>query len=137
MKDGTCCTSCTDKGLLIGRIIVGGVFIAHGVMKLQGIDGFASNLEGTLGGASMAVAWIVAILELLGGVGILLGIWTKIFAGVLAVIMIGALALVHNDLFSSKEGFMGAGAALGFLAATVILAGTGGGKYSLGKCKCS
>lgn len=114
-----------DVGLLFLRIAVGVTFIAHGVAKFQ-------NLEGTVGffaglGLASFFAYLVATVEVAGGLAVLLGIFTDIAGILLAIVMVGAITLVK---FS--KGFLGGYEleAVLFLAALGI-AFAGAGKYAL------
>jgi putative oxidoreductase len=86
-----------DLGLLVLRLVLGGIFIAHGVQKLTGVGvgGFADFL-GTLELPSpypLAVATISA--EIGGGLLVVLGVFPRIGALALAVVMGVAIWKVH------------------------------------------
>src|SRR5436305_2823030 len=112
-------------GLTILRIVVGIVFIAHGAQKL-----FVFGIHGVVGGfTQMGVplpaisAPLIAILEFVGGIGLVLGLLTRIFAVLLALDMLGAIALVHlRNGFFLPTGFEFAFTLLG---ACVVLAVAG------------
>lgn len=120
--------------LLVLRITLGIIFIAHGSQKLfgffggPGIDGFINYL------ASMDVpewmAYCSMFAEFFGGLSVLLGIATEF--GALAMIgnMLGAIYLVHgsNGFFIQNNGYEYA-LCLIVLAAIVLLAGPG--EYSV------
>lgn len=80
-----------DIGLLLLRIGVGVIFIVAGWGKLTGIEG----VQGFFGdlGIPMAglMAWVVAIVEFVGGIMVLLGAYAKIPYLLLAFIMVVAL----------------------------------------------
>jgi putative oxidoreductase len=93
MKKCSWCSS--DMGLLALRVGLAGIFIFAGWMKV-------SNLDGTIGafgqmGFSPMWAYIVAFAELIGGVAILLGFYTRFFAALLAIVMLIATLKVHKD----------------------------------------
>lgn len=116
-----------DISLLLTRLIVGGIFIFSGWMKV-------SDMEATIGffgqlGIPSFLAYVVGYLELIGGVMIVLGFWTCLAAAVLAVIMLFAI------WFTREMGMQGFGLPLATLAALLALVGVCGGKYSL-KCPC-
>ncbi|MEO5817063.1 MAG: DoxX family protein [Gemmatimonadaceae bacterium] len=83
--------------LAIMRVVVGIVFIAHGYQKL-----FVSGLAGiTEGFAKMGTpmptitAPLVTFLELFGGIGLVIGLLTRLIALGLVFDMLGAIFLVH------------------------------------------
>lgn len=90
-------------GLLPVRIVVGIVFIAHGWLKLSsfGIGGTTKFM----GGLGIPVPNIVAVcvitLELVGGLALILGGATRVFAALLACDMVGAIyfAKRHAGLY--------------------------------------
>jgi putative oxidoreductase len=86
-----------DSALLLLRLVVGSVFIAHGAQKLfvQTIPGVMSGF--TQGGVPYPeiVAPLVTWVEFFGGIALVLGLLTRIAAFALLVDMIAALVLVH------------------------------------------
>jgi len=112
-------------GLTLLRVVVGAVFIAHGVQKLifMGIPNVAGFL-GQLGVPQPNIAAIVlTVAESLGGVSLVLGAFTRYAAFVLAFDM--AILLVH-----SKNGFFlpdGFEYAMVLLGANLCLVLSGGG----------
>ncbi len=114
--------------LLVSRLIIGGIFISSGWAKVSDITstlGFFGQL-----GIPAFLAYVVAYLELVGGIMIVLGFYTCLAAAVLAVIMIFAV------WFTRSMGFQGMGLPLAALAALLALCGTCGGKYSLKRGCC-
>jgi len=84
-----------DYSLLVLRLFVGGVFVAHGALKLfGGLSGFAGFLQQVGVPAPDIMAPLVAAVEFLGGVAIILGLGTRTAALLLAVVMIVAMATV-------------------------------------------
>ena len=84
-----CKGMCVQAGLLLLRVGLGAVFLAHGIQKLGSIDmviGFFSKL-----GLPAFLAWAVAILETLAGAAMILGAFTGAAGVVIAVIMLGAI----------------------------------------------
>ena len=118
-------------GLTILRVIIGIVFIAHGAQKL-----FVFGIHGVVGGFSQMgvplpsiTAPLVAIVEFVGGIALVLGLFTRIAALLLAIDMLGAIVLVHF-----KGGFFlpaGYEFALTLLAANIALAVSGPGDYAV------
>lgn len=120
-----------DAVLLLARIVLGVVFIAHGLQKFLewGISGTAQSF-GQMGvplpGAS---AWLAALIETLGGVALLVGLALPVAGVLLALTMLGALFLAHlgQGFFSSGGGFE----YVLVLAAAALALGFNGGAYSL------
>lgn len=113
------------------RLVIGAVFLAHGGQKLFvfGFGGFASYLTGV--GIPVADFWsaVVILLELLGGVALLVGLLTRYAAAVLSAEMLVAVLAVH-----ARAGFFlpaGAEFALAILAGSLTLLLAGAGPVSL------
>lgn len=78
------------------RLVVGFGFAAHGFAKLaRGPDGFATILQAMGVPAPGAVAWITTLLELAGGIGLMLGAYVAALSVPLAVVMTAAMVGVH------------------------------------------
>lgn len=80
------------------RTIVGIVFITAGYGKLfgvPGIQGFTGMLQGIGIPAAGFFAVLVGIIELIGGIWLILGYWTRIPATLLAIIIIVAIVTVR------------------------------------------
>ena|SRR3989344_2727595 len=92
----------SNKSIFFLRLGIGIVFLVHGVGKLLNVGPVALGLENTTGFfASLGIpaaglaAIVVAIVETFGGLFILLGLFTRISAALLAVTMLVAIVLVH------------------------------------------
>ena len=122
-----------DLGLLIIRVTIGVIMVAHGFQKLflQGPEnvGMAFAKMSSLP-APEIMAWIAIIVELLGGLALIVGIGTRIAAAAVAVVMAGALVTVHlkNGFFAMDGGIE---YTLMLTAVGVALAVTGAGRLSL------
>ena len=119
-------------GLLIMRVALGGIFVAHGWSKFQGMEqtiGFFTSL-----GLGAFWAYVVSTIELVGGILVILGLWTSIASVLLALVMVGAYGLVK-----SKLPFMAGEIDMALFALAIGIATAGPGKYALGKkmaCVC-
>ncbi|WP_175990393.1 DoxX family protein [Bacillus sp. Marseille-Q1617] len=103
-------------GALILRIALGLTFFIHGLVKFQGgIENTAGFFE-TLGLPGFA-AYVVALIELIGGVAMILGFGTRVTAVLFAIIMIGAIAKVKL-----AGGFLGNGQGAGYELDFALLA---------------
>jgi len=98
----------TKAGIALLRIVVGFVFLVHGWNKFAvGFDAVSSGFAemGIPGPLPAAVA--VALLEILAGAALLLGLWTRIAAALLSIDIAGAIYFAHwaNGFFVSNGGF--------------------------------
>ena len=114
--------------LLVLRVAIGAVFIAHGAQKVF-VYGFAgtSGSFADMGVPLAAVAGpLVGLLELVGGVLIVLGLATRLVAAALAVDMLVAMVLVHlsSGIFAAEGGYE-LTLVLAASAATLVIAGAG------------
>lgn len=121
-----------DGALLFLRLVIGAVFVAHGWDKifLTGVPETAAQFaEMGIPQAQMTV-WLVAIVEIIAGALLILGLLGPFVAGVLIVEMFAALWFVHinNGLFISDGGFE---YALVMIAALSIVVTFGSGRASL------
>lgn len=99
-----------DLALTILRLVLGVVFFAHGAQKLLGWFG-GYGFHGTMGffehlGMPAPVAFLVICAEFFGGLGLIIGLLTRIAALGIGVEMIGAIFMVHlpNGFFMNWFG---------------------------------
>ena len=78
---------------LAARILIGLLFIVAGVGKLGDVGGFTGYL--TSGGLPAALAWPTILLEILGGLALVIGFQTRILAVLLAGFTLLAGLLYH------------------------------------------
>ncbi|MFH5821228.1 DoxX family protein [Georgenia sp. AZ-5] len=122
----------TDILLLLARVGLGAVFLAHGLQKLVS-NGMAGTAEGF---AAMGVpvptlsAWVAALLETVGGAALILGLLTPVFSLLLAVEMIAAVLIVHlpNGIWVTENGYE---LVLALAAGALAVGALGAGRLSL------
>ncbi|MGV2942077.1 DoxX family protein [Mesobacillus sp. LC4] len=120
-----------EAAATILRLVLGATFLIHGAAKFQG------GIENTVGffeslGFPGFTAYIVALIELVGGLAMLLGVGTRVVSILFAIIL--AVAVVKVKL---AGGFLGNGQMAGFeldlalLAMSVFLAITNKSLFAL------
>jgi len=124
----------TTSARTILRIVTGFLFAAHGWQKFNEFTIAGTQSAFTQMGVPAAnmVAPVVATLELVGGVALILGVLTRVFAALLAVNMVGALFLVHAPagIYVETGGYE---LVLILAAAAAAIALVGAGKVSVDK----
>lgn len=118
----------TDIALLILRIALGIIFIAHGWMKIKNPAAWAKNM-----GLPTIAGYIASIGEFFGGLGILLGAYTQIAALGPTIVMLGAL---YHHIFKWKHKFIKIGGdsweyPFFLLVASIVVLLLGAGTYSI------
>lgn len=129
----------SDWGLLILRLAMGIIFLAHGWPKLPGgpmggPTGFGGFLKQMGVPLPAFFAWVVVLLETVGAVLLILGLGTRLLAVLFAVDMLVAILVAKRGFM--KVGFM-AQQATGWEFDFILLAGalallfTGAGSLAL------
>jgi putative oxidoreductase len=114
------------------RIIVGVMFLMHVMGKFKaGPDAVAANIFAKNGvEPAMLWAYVVMALESVGGVCLIIGLFTRFFAAALAIEMLVALLAVHLP-----KGYAAGGGGFEYVlligAVCFIFAIRGGGPYSI------
>lgn len=119
---------CRNTGLLILRLIIGGIFIYAGYYKLAHMDQVVPMFAGM--GFSVFWAWVVALVEFLGGIAFVLGMFTRLSGILFAVIMLVVIFKVKW-----VTGFMSWQSDLIILVASLAIVFTGAGKYGICKTR--
>jgi putative oxidoreductase len=138
--------SVTEKGWSVVplRLIVGFGFAAHGLAKLQrGPDHFVDLLVAIGTPAPELLGWLTILFELIGGIALMVGAFTRYFCLPLAVILLVAIFTVHLPYgFSSiklvsvtpdgaKFGPVGYELNLLYLVCLIVLFIGGSGRFSV------
>lgn len=121
-----------DLALLVGRLGLGVILIAHGWQKLsdQGLAGTAAGF-GQMGVPLPTVsAYYATFVELLGGIALILGLALPLVGLLVALDMAGAMVLVHlpNGLFASNGGYE---LVLAIGVGALVLAAAGSGRLGI------
>jgi putative oxidoreductase len=134
-------TTSNESGLLVIRLVLAIMIFAHGAQKLLGWWG-GYGFEGTMGffTQTMGIPWIFGfaaiVTEFFGGILLALGMFSRLWAAAIGVVMAVAVFTVHlpNGFFMNWGGSQkGEGIeffilAIGIAAALVI---QGGGKWAV------
>jgi putative oxidoreductase len=126
-----------DAICLLGRILIGGIFVQSGFGKLMGLDAFAAGLA--RGGIPAAVASVLApigaTVEFVGGLAIVFGLMTRYAAVLMIAFVIVATLISHR--FWALQGAERRTQTVQFAKNMAIIGGflfafvTGGGRYSV------
>ena len=124
--------SARDVALLVARLLLGTIMFAHGYQKLM-LDGLGRTSQGF---ESMSIpvaifsAAFVTVVEVVGGVLVVLGSLITLVAACYLVVMVGAAVFVHisHGIFVGDGGWELVGAIAALLLA---LAAAGPGRYAV------
>ncbi|MCM3676013.1 DoxX family protein [Peribacillus simplex] len=104
-----------EIGTFLLRVMLGISFFLHGLSKFKG------GLDNTSGwfqsiGIPGFMAYVVGIIELVGGIALIIGLGTRIISALLVFIMAGAIVYVKFP-----AGFMGNGEGTGYELDIVLM----------------
>jgi uncharacterized membrane protein YphA (DoxX/SURF4 family) len=97
-----------EIGTLVLRIYLGLAFVIHGLAKFQGGVGNTAGWFDSIGIPGF-MAYVVAAIELFGGLLLVVGLGTRYISALLFIIMISATIKVKLS-----AGFMGSGQGAGY-----------------------
>ena len=121
-----------DTGKLVLRLALGILILLHGVAKVtKGVDGIGGMLASH--GLPAFMAYGVYVGEILAPVLLIVGLFTRPAAVIVAINMLVAIWLVHRKDLGALNGQGGWALELQgmFLFAAISLAFTGGGRFGL------
>ena len=81
--------------LLVGRVLLSIIFIMSGFSKLGSVEGTAGYMASLGIPASGLLVWLVIALEILGGIAVLIGFFTRYAAWALAAFCVASGYLGH------------------------------------------
>ena len=114
------------------RIVIGVMFVMHVSGKLTAGPGAVAANMMSKNGLEPAILWayVIIFLELVGGICLIIGLFTRFFAAALAIEMLIALLVVHLS-----KGYAASGGGYEYVlligAACFLIAIRGGGPYSV------
>lgn len=117
-----------DVNILVSRVLLAILFVVAGYGKIQGYDATAGYMQAMHVPAFLLP--LVILLELGGGVAIILGFLTRFTAISIGVFSILAALLFHND-FSQEMNQMMLMKDFSIAGGFFLLASLGAGKYSI------
>jgi len=127
-------TKSDDLGKLILRVALGVLILLHGLAKLsgKGVDGIGGMLASH--GLPAVLAYLVYVGEIVAPVLLIVGLFTRPAAWVVAINMLVAIWLVHMPQLGSLNGQGGWALELQgmFLFSAVAIAFLGGGRLGIG-----
>jgi putative oxidoreductase len=126
-------TMSEDLAKLILRAALAVFMLLHGIAKLiNGVDGISGMLAGI--GMPASLAYLVYIGEVIAPLLVLIGLWTRPAALIMAINMLVAILLVHSaEIFTlGKTGGWALELQGFFLITAIVVALQGAGRYSVG-----
>lgn len=123
----------SDIVILIARVALGATLLAHGWQKFftNTIDGTATFFESMDIPAATASAVFAATVELVGGILLIVGLFTPVVAVLVVIDMIGAWWFVHSDAGTIFVDGGGYELVLVIAAGAALVGAVAGGRYSL------
>ena len=123
----------SDLGKLILRVTMGGLMLMHGIGKISsGAASILGLMENT--GLPPVLGYLVYVGEVLAPLLLIVGLWTRPAALIVAINMVVAVALVHSgQLFTlGKSGGWALELQGIYFSAAIAVALLGAGRFSLG-----
>jgi putative oxidoreductase len=120
---------------LIGRLLIVALFLPAGIAKLTGFSGTVAYIQSVGLPAPTAAAALALIVEIVGGLALLIGFKTRFTAIVLAIFTFFASIFFHNYWAApSDQAFVGQllfFKNVAVIGGLMILAASGAGKFSM------
>ncbi|HEV7574674.1 MAG TPA: DoxX family protein [Caldimonas sp.] len=89
-------TSLQSSTVLVGRVLLGLIFVLSGFAKISGFDGTAGYIASKGMPLPQLVAALTIVVELGGGLALMAGLYTRQIVVVLAVFTLLAGVIFHN-----------------------------------------
>jgi putative oxidoreductase len=117
---------------LLLRVSLGALFLAHASLKLFVFTPAGTALFFGSVGLPPALAYVIIAAEVLGGIALIFGLWTRVVAIALTPILLGAIFTVHGSagfFFDNAHG--GWEYPAFWIIALIVQAMLGDGAYAL------
>ena len=122
-----------DLAKLLLRVTLGALMLLHGIAKLQsGIDPIIDAVANA--GLPPVLAYGVFLGEVLAPLLLIAGVWSRLAAGVIAINMVAAIALMHATDFGTltRTGGWALELQAFYLVVALAIALLGAGRFALG-----
>ena len=124
-----------DLVSLILRLTLGVIMVSHGIPKIKKREVLGKKWNDHYG-VPKATIWLTGILQIVGGLALLVGLFTSLTSLILALDMLAALYICifnshHREPFNSVSPVKGWDVNLLLVGALVAVMILGGGKWSL------
>lgn len=121
--------------LLLGRCLLGSIFVVSGYGKLFGLAAFAASLERRGVPAASALAVIGACVELFGGLAVVLGIEVR-YAALMMIVFVIVATLISHRFWELQDAARRTQATqfyknVAIVGGFVLLLAAGGGRFAV------
>jgi putative oxidoreductase len=125
-----------NTSLLIGRLCISVIFILSGIMKFVGWDNYVQYMSAKHMTMVPFFLTVAALIEIFGGLAILLGFKTRLTAAILLLYLIPVTGIFHNfwdaaDEATKQQQLIEFLKNLTIWGALWYVLGTGAGRFSL------
>ncbi|MFH1012740.1 MAG: DoxX family membrane protein [Candidatus Peregrinibacteria bacterium] len=124
-----------DLLLLLGRVLLSAIFLFSAYSKMINIPDTVAYMESAGLGGGVVLAWVAALIELLGGLMLLLGLCADKAALVLAVYLLVVSCFFHLEITEGTQTFHLL-KNLAIIGGLLNVVASGGGSYTLKKHGC-
>ena len=115
---------------LLGRILLGLIFVMSGLTKITGFE--ATQQQMASQGMPLTAFFLVGaiVVEVLGGLSVILGLWARVGAAALFLFLIPATLIFHTD-FSQQTQMIMFLKNLSIMGGLLLVMAFGSGTYAL------
>ncbi len=113
---------------LIGRVLLAAIFVIAAIGKINNYAGTQGYMQAY--GVPGALLPLVIACELLGGIAVIIGLFTRVAAGALALFSLAAIVIFHHTVTDETSQIILL-AELGFTGGLIMLVVNGPGAWSV------